>query len=183
MQSTIITAIAASLLGFTTSARAQNGTDQRAPEVPANLAVPGDGYTNMVSFHAIGVGVQKYTWTGTTWKFIAPGATLYDEDGNVVGHHFLNTTLGLPELQSNSGSTVVGLREAASSANPPVDPNAIPWLLLEAVSTSKPGILAITTFIQRVNTSGGKAPSAAGTFVGQEADIPYTADYYFYRAQ
>jgi hypothetical protein len=64
-----------------------------------------------------------------------------------------------------------------------VDPDAIPWLLLAAVpaSTEGPGIFADTTYIQRVNTSGGKAPSVTGNFVGQVARVPYTADYYFYR--
>jgi hypothetical protein len=42
-----------------------------------------------------------------------------------------------------------------------------------------PGIFANTTFIQRVNTVGGKSPSTDGTFVGQVAKVPYTADYFF----
>ena len=183
LQAKLIAAAALSLLALTTSTLAQNGNDQRAPAVPANLVVPGDGNTNMVSFHAYGVGVQIYIWNGSAWVFKAPLAVLYDADGNPVGTHFLNTTFGLPEWKSNSGSDVVGMREAASSVNPPVDPHAIPWLLLEAVSTAKPGVLANTTYIQRVNTAGGKAPSGAGTSVGQEADVPYTAEYYFYRAQ
>jgi hypothetical protein len=44
-----------------------------------------------------------------------------------------------------------------------------------------PGIFADTTFIQRVNTTGGKAPFENGMFVGQVAKVPYTADYFFYR--
>jgi len=39
------------------------------------------------------------------------------------------------------------------------------------------------TFIQRVNTVGGNAPAAAGTFVGEETRVPYSAEYLFYRAQ
>jgi hypothetical protein len=38
------------------------------------------------------------------------------------------------------------------------------------------------TFIQRVNTIGGTAPAEAGAFVGDEARVPYTTEYYFYRA-
>jgi hypothetical protein len=34
-----------------------------------------------------------------------------------------------------------------------------------------------------VNTVGGKAPTDPGSFVGEEARVPYTAEYYFYRAQ
>ena len=45
--------------------------------------------------------------------------------------------------------------------------------------------LTATTFIQRLNTSGGIAPSmgcAALTDVGKRALVPYTADYFFYKA-
>jgi hypothetical protein len=38
------------------------------------------------------------------------------------------------------------------------------------------------TYIQRVNTSGGLPPSDPGPFIGAEEEVPYTAEYYFYRA-
>lgn len=46
-------------------------------------------------------------------------------------------------------------------------------------------VLANTTFVQRVNTSGGVAPStgcASSADVGRKAFVPYTADYFFYRS-
>jgi hypothetical protein len=49
------------------------------------------------------------------------------------------------------------------------------------LSTEGPGVFADTTFIQRVNTIGGKSPKANGAFIGQVARVPYTADYFFYR--
>jgi len=156
--------------GLTTLA-AGSGTDNRAPEVPDTIAVP---VGNKVHFHGFGVGVQIYTWNGTSWGAAVPEATLFDGNG-VVAIHFAG-----PTWESNSGSQVVG-------ALPPlavtVDTNAIPWLRLQAVedSTHGPGIFADTTYIQRVNTTGGKAPSANGAFVGQVARVPYTADYFFYR--
>ncbi|HZV43877.1 MAG TPA: DUF3455 domain-containing protein, partial [Saprospiraceae bacterium] len=66
-----------------------------------------------------------------------------------------------------------------------VDPNSIAWLKLGAVSSQGPGILDSTAFIQRVNTVGGKAPvtGANAETVGQEIQIPYTAEYYFYKAE
>ena len=39
--------------------------------------------------------------------------------------------------------------------------------------------LAGTTFIQRVNTTGGVSPGGACT---KDLPVPYTADYYFYKA-
>jgi uncharacterized protein DUF3455 len=160
------------LLLLGTLAAGAQGTDNRAPSVPTVLEVP-DG--NKVHFHAYAVGVQIYTWNATLskWVFKAPRATLYDSDGNVVGMHFAG-----PTWESNSGSEVVGTKLASAV----VDPTAIPWLLLAAKSTSGHGIFADTTYIQRVDTAGGLAPSTPGTTDGQEADVPYTAQYFFYRA-
>ena len=42
------------------------------------------------------------------------------------------------------------------------------------------GILDGVTYIQRINTVGGIRP-APGTVVGEEARIPYTTEYYFYK--
>ena len=44
--------------------------------------------------------------------------------------------------------------------------------------------LTATTFIQRVNTFGGVAPSdgcSGLTDVGKKAFVPYEADYFFYK--
>ena len=44
-------------------------------------------------------------------------------------------------------------------------------------------LLTRTTFIQRVNTSGGLAPATGcsqASDVGKKAFIPYTADYFFF---
>jgi len=63
------------------------------------------------------------------------------------------------------------------------DTTAIPWLLLEAVSTSGPGIYNSVTYIQRANTKGGLPPAGPGSFIGETVQVPYTAEYYFYREQ
>jgi hypothetical protein len=160
-----------SVLALTEAAAvADVGADNRSPEVPADIAVETG---NKVHFHGFGVGVQIYTWDGASWGKAVPQATLFDEEGNIVANHFAG-----PTWESNSGSRVVG------AVVPPavtVQTNAIPWLLLHAVSNSGAGIFARITFIQRVNTTGGLPPSVAGTVIGQVARIPYTADYFFYR--
>ena len=167
--------LAALLLAAVSPARADQGQDNRAPEVPAALQVP-DG--NKVEFHAYAVGVQIYIWSAasSTWVFRAPSAVLYAsaEDHGEVAIHYAG-----PTWESDSGSKVVGAKIAGVT----VDSSAIPWLLLKAKTTEGPGIFARTTYVQRVNTIGGLAPSTPGTVDGQEADVPYTAEYFFYRAQ
>ena len=158
-------------------------TDNRAPEIPPQIAQIVVPTGNTVHFHGFGVGVQIYTWNGTSWGNAVPEATLFDDEGNVVVTHFgvfdVNGRFVGPAWESNSGSRVVGALPPIAGT---VDPTAIPWLRLSAVPESLvgPGILADTTYIQRVNTTGGKAPSEDGTVVGQVARVPYTADYFFY---
>jgi len=61
------------------------------------------------------------------------------------------------------------------------NPNAIPWLLVKAVSNEGHGIFQRVTYIQRLNTVGGNAPSVPGDVPGQVARVPYTARYFFYQ--
>jgi len=60
---------------------------------------------------------------------------------------------------------------------------SIPCLLLQSVGNDKgPAggrLLFNTTFVQRLNTNGGAAPTTSCT-VGQTQLVPYTADYFFY---
>ena len=146
--------------------------DNRAPDVPEDIAVPPG---HKVHFHGFALGAQIYTWDGVKWGPAVPDATLFDEDGNVVATHFAG-----PTWRSNSGSEVVG---ALPPLSIDMDEEAIPWLRLAADKnrTHGPGIFADTTFIHRVNTVAGKAPKENGTFIGQVAAVPYSADYFFYR--
>jgi len=80
---------------------------------------------------------------------------------------------------------------AITAGSDPSCPNAgaIACLLLQVVGSEQgPAggkLLTKTTFIQRLNTSGGFAP-ATGCLVpgdvGKQALAPYTADYFFFRA-
>jgi len=175
-----VPALAVLLLAAAFSARA-DGNDNRAPVVPAALAVP-DG--NKVQFHAYAVGVQIYVCKNISstdtpkyaWVFTAPEAVLYDSEGNQVGIHYAG-----PTWESESGSKVVGARLAGAT----VDPTAIPWLLLAAKSSEGPGIFADISYVQRVNTAGGLAPTTDcdADHLGQVARVPYTAEYFFFRAK
>jgi len=137
-----------------------------------NLKPPAD---SKLAFHAYARGVQIYRWSGTTWTLYGPDAVLSaDAQGNgVVGTHYVG-----PTWESVSGSKAVGSVIDRCTA----DPNAVPWLSLAATS-SGPGVFHRVTFIQRVNTVGGKAPATAGSLTGQEVSVPYSAEYFFYRAK
>jgi hypothetical protein len=131
---------------------------------------------NVLAFHAYARGVQIYRWSGAGWTFVAPSAVLFATAGGTgaVGTHFAG-----PTWLSVSGSRVVGTVVAPCTP----DPDAIPWLLLAATPAGGPGVFRRATFIQRVNTVGGRAPAAPGSFTGQETTVPYTAEYLFYRAR
>ena len=122
---------------------------------------------------AFGIGFQVYHWNGTSWGPATPSATIYADAGGTgaIATHFAG-----PTWQSNSGGKVVG----TVAERCPVDPASIPWLSLTGVADG-PGIFEKVKFIQRLNTVGGNAPSVAGTVIGQEAKVPYTADYLFYQ--
>src|SRR5262249_4086269 len=119
-------------------------------------------------------GWQIYRWDGKTWSFVEPVAVLFADaaETNPVGLHFAG-----PSWQSLDGSKAVGM--AMERCTP--DPNAIPWLLLGAASSAGQGNLDGVTYVQRVNTVGGLAPTAPGASTGDVARVPYTAEYFFYR--
>jgi hypothetical protein len=171
----MLAAVALLLLALVVPVGAEPDDGGRAPDVGdcEKLQVEAG---NEVAFHAYAAGVQVYRWNGTSWVFVGPEAVLFADAGgqSVVGIHY-----GGPTWESNSGSKVAGT--VLERCTP--DPDAIPWLKLKAVSSEGPGIFHRVTFIQRVNTVGGNAPTDPGDFVGEEAEVPYTAEYFFYRAQ
>ncbi len=159
--------------------------------LPPTLAVP-VGATLKV--HDRGVGAQVYTCTASTgaggaagaggtagsgsttyaWVLKAPDAMLLDQNGVQVGTHGAG-----PEWTSTDGSIVNGSK--IFQENSPLS-DAIPWLLLRATSTTGTGVFSDITYVQRANTTGGKAPATGcdGTTVGTDTRVSYTADYYFY---
>jgi Protein of unknown function (DUF3455) len=145
--------------------------------VPPELAPDAD---QDLDFVLGATGVQKYvcaaTETGFAWTFVAPEADLLR---NVceVGTHYAG-----PTWEYQDGSTVVAARVAGASP----DPSAIPWLLLAATSHGdERGKMTRVSSIQRLSTTGGNAPATGcdAAHVGATADVPYTADYFFYRTK
>lgn len=168
-----VTTVGAATTARGVSALSDVSDGNRLPDLSAcpQLTAP---VGSTLLLHAFGIGVQIYHWNGTSWGSAVPSATIYADAG---GNGQLAAHFAGPSWQSNSGSLVVGT--VANRCT--VDPASIQWLSLTAVPNGA-GIFANVTFIQRLNTVGGSAPATAGTVIGQEARVPYTADYLFYNA-
>lgn len=170
-----LTAVMAIMLAVANLAAASTD-DLQVPELPPQCSEVQVPAGHRLAFRTYAVGVQVYRWNGTAWAFVAPIANLYataDFRGR-IGYHYAG-----PTWEGLFGSSVVGRRVAGCS----VDPTAIDWLRLEAASNEGPGLFGRVTQIQRINTAAGRAPATPGAFVGQEARVPYTTEYYFYRAE
>jgi hypothetical protein len=150
------------------------------PGIPTDIQVPG-GNKLYLEAHATGVQIYQCLTTagGYAWSAATPRADLYGDNGKLIATHYAG-----PTWEARDGSSVVGRREAGVT----VDPTAIPWLRLSAASTSAGpdgARFARTTYIQRVDTAGGLAPAAAdcnAATAGTRHEIPYTADYRFWKA-
>ena len=179
--------------------------DVTPPPVPGDIAVPAGNRPFLVG-HA--VGTQNYVClpssTGVAFTLFTPEATLLSDDEDQITTHFFGPNPSEPNTNpavvatgviraawqhSRDGSTVWGqVKQPRHSSSDPafVAPNAIPWLLATKVGVQNGpaggDVLTKTTFIQRLNTSGGVAPSTgcnSSADVGHLAFVPYTADYFF----
>ena len=106
---------------------------------------------------------------------------LYDtgKPEKAVGSHYLNSATGRPVWELKDGSSV----EAARKVTVPGGAGNIASLLLQAVvTTAGPDgdRLATTTWVQRLNPSGGVAPAGACS-PGDRIAVPYQTDYVFWK--
>jgi hypothetical protein len=204
--SMVLAAVAA--LAFTVpSPRPAYADTITPPPMPGNIQVPAGNKLFLVG-HA--VGTQNYICvpSGTSVRFVlfTPQATLFDEDGEQLTTHYfspnpeeVNTdpkvlsehTIRAAWQDSRDSSTVWGRAKPENVSNDPnyVEPGAIPWLLVTIVGRQDGpnggDRLSETTFIQRLNTHGGSAPSTGCNTLadlGNMAFVPYTTDYYFYKS-
>lgn len=146
------------------------------PNVPAALDPPA---TVTLAAGVAANGVQIYVCSAAkpgeapAWTLEGPHATL-SQGSEVVGIHF-----GGPIWQALDGSSVKGAKLA--SADAPVA-TAVPWLLLSGVPSGE-GTFGQVTHVQRLETTGGKAPSGGcdASHLGQKVLVPYTSSYFLYR--
>jgi Protein of unknown function (DUF3455) len=154
--------------------------------------------------------------SGVAYALFTPEATLFSDDLKQVTTHFFspnpseaNTnpavvadgTIRATWQHSRDTSSVWGKVRPAdpgvpgdlgdSSTDPAfVKPGAVAWVKVTVTGTEDGptggDTLSKTTFVQRLNTVGGVAPStgcASPSNLGNQAFVPYTADYFFYTNQ
>ncbi|HUS08873.1 MAG TPA: DUF3455 domain-containing protein [Pyrinomonadaceae bacterium] len=170
------------------------------PPVPDGIGVEAG---NEAFLLGRGVGTQNYVCSpcdptkpncpsGVAFTLFTPQATLFDAQEEQLTTHFFSPNPLEPGIiratwqDSRDTSTVwASLVKSAT-----VRTDSIPWLLLNVKDTGTQAgptggdRLTKTTFIQRLNTSGGLAPSTGclSSFdLGHQAFLPYKADYFFYK--
>jgi hypothetical protein len=176
-------------------------TARAADPLPTDISVPAGNELFLVGR---AIGTQNYTCVAVpsdqglvfSWLAFGPQATLFNDRGVQIATHFLSANpdedgKARPTWQSSKDTSAVwGEPIASTSDSGKVEPGAVPWLLLRVVGAEGRPTgarhLARTTFIQRVNTSGGVAPAtgcAQDDDIGDKALVPYSTDYLFYRAE
>jgi hypothetical protein len=158
-------------------------TQPKKPAIPAAIEVP-KRHKFVDQFHAKGVQVyqaKKGKDGKLEWAFDGPLADLFDGEAK-AGIHYYG-----PAWEASDGSKVVkdDSREllAADAPNPARD---VPWLLVpvkaDEPENANPGRFSRVVYVQRVATSGGRAPKELPKRVGSKIAVPYTATYYFWAA-
>ena len=155
-------------------------TMSSAPDVPTAIAVPAG---SKMAMRTVGVGELTYECrekqgaAGTfEWTFVAPTATLWDAGRTkAVGKYY-----GGPTWEANDGSKVTGKQLAVA---PATKAGAIPFQLVQAAPATGTGLMQGVTYIQRLNTVGGVAPTepCAASGAGQRRQVKYEADYVFFK--
>lgn len=153
----------------------RTATGEEVADLPGpagdSIAVPPG---NSLSCHVYALGVQIFRWNADRWECTGPEAMLFADSGHArqVGVLYAGPTW---EADDGSKMNAVPLRACAPFRG------AVPWVLLRATPTGDRGTLSKVTYVQGVNTIGGTAPSEPGRSNGEEARVPYTTEYFFYR--
>jgi hypothetical protein len=169
--------IAAALggLAVTVTIAACSATAQADPApnvpVPAKLAAPA-GNKLVATYPA--KGVQVYQCTNNAWTLLEPAAILKQGKENVALH-----SRGPEWVSTQDGSAVNAAAVPGASVS---HDNAVPELLLKTTATRGDGVFGKVTYVQRLATKGGLAPTGSCT-AGAQVSSPYEATYTFYTAR
>jgi hypothetical protein len=158
------------------SATARGGSGGVTPNEKLPVDIQVNATTNKIVTTLRGVGVQVYT-CGADGKFPAsprePVATLEDARGRAVGIHGKG-----PFWAGFDGSKVVGT--AIKAVPSPAGPANVTWVKLSGASElNAPGLFGNVSFVQRIDSKGGAAPTA-GCTPGSTKAVDYSTNYVFW---
>ena len=146
--------------------------------LPEPVRVPAG---NSIKLETVGTGEityecrEKKDMAGAfEWAFVAPVATLWDMQQKSIGKYY-----GGPTWEAMDGSKVTGKQVAIA----PAAAGNIPLQLVKADPAMGNGAMTGVTYIQRLETKGGVAPSAAcnAAAMGTKQQVGYQAKYVFYK--
>ena len=145
--------------------------------IPGKLMAPtGDKPTFIlrgIGMHIYECAAKADTPSKTEWILKTADAQMSNDFGKIVAKHYDGSSWAATDGSKTSG-TVLGTADA------PDPGRAVSWQLLKATSSGT-GLFGKVKYIQRVATSGGRAPAACKVAeVGKIARIGYMAEYYFY---
>ena len=208
----VLAGVATNTAFTASSPQAANPGGITPPPLPAGMAPVPAGNKLFLGTH--GVGTQNYvcrpSGAGVAYVLFTPQATLFNEDGGqVITHYFSPNPITNPRDPNTDPKVVADgairvtwqhrdtsaiwakLHQSGKDGDGAVtvDTKAVAWLLLDVVGSQNGptggDTLTNTTFVQRLNTTGGLAPKtgcSSLTDAGNQAFVPYTADYFFYKA-
>lgn len=137
---------------------------------------------NMVALETVGKGEVTYECRDKAnapgqmeWAFVGPKAVLEDRSGKQVGTYY-----GPPATwEASDGSKVTATQVAVA----PAGMGNLPYQLVKANPATGSGAMSGVTFIQRVATKGGAAPTSecGAANKGKREVLKYQADYIFWK--
>jgi hypothetical protein len=151
-------------------------------DLPPEIRVP-EGHRLLVRMKAKGVQVYKAvegTGGALEWRQVGPLAELSDGKGSKLGTHYDG-----PSWEASDGSRVVrDDSEKVKQVDAPKPTTDVPWLLIKVKTDdpaeAKAGMFSKVVYVQRVITSGGKAPTERPKRKDSRIGVPYQATYYFW---
>ena len=148
--------------------------------VPVEVDLPTSGNTRIATYYAKGVQIYNARQKAGSdpavyeWVFASPSAILFNEKNEQVGTHFAG-----PSWQLESGDRING-QQFTPAKTKSMASNSIDWLLLMPKDGSTPtGIFQDVSYIQRIATTGGKAPATPPASASETIGVEYTAIYRF----
>jgi hypothetical protein len=153
------------------------GQTNQSPLANAELKPP-SGQKVLFRFQTLPNSVQIYTCrqTGQSfgWAGPDPDAMLVDAAHKLTVHHYKGPTWEATD------DSVVHSEGPLARHFLPSRPDAVHWLELPAKEPSK--LFARVTFIQRIETTGGLAPSGGcdAGHIGDQERVNYSATYLFF---